>query len=388
MQEKLTLIAENLKKSDAKWFEEQGIIVKEKGDFWILNYHQFATKTPYNVLTRGLVIHKDGRVVSCPFFRFFNYGEPTAANVDFSNSDIMEKLDGSLVVVCFPERDMINPVWHFRSLISTHQKDVDFAIKGFLGETKYPLLMSVYPYIKQIKFPRELEEYSLMFEFISRANALITRYEPEQYGLYLIGARHLPSLNELTEVQLDDLAGHLGIRRPRRWNADSYDEVLAMMANFAKDYEGFVVRDRKTGERIKIKSKDYVERHHLLSSLSYTRLIPRYFEGERGEIEAYIPQSKAIFDKIEEANNNFTKKVLDVLLHWQSKDISRKEVALGIVGKEPRHVCSVVFKLLDVKSDQEVAIKKIIKEMHPPTLIEAWGLKDELVEEVVQDIIT
>jgi hypothetical protein len=386
MHEKLRFIADNL--GNEVWFEQNGIVAKEKGEYWVLNYRQHAPKNEYNVLTRGLVLHKNGNVASVPFFRFFNYGEPTAAKVNFVNSDVLQKLDGSLVGVCFPEKDVTNPVWHFRSLLSTHKQDREFAIKGFvLNEAESPLLMEVEPYLKQIKFTDDLVGYSLVFEFISRVNAVITKYQPHEYGLYLIGARHLESLYELSEDGLDDLAKRLEVRRPQRWKANSYEEVLAMMVNFPKDYEGFVIRDRETGERIKIKSEDYLKRHRLLTKLNYKNLIPLWFDGERGEIEAYFPQTKMIFDEVEANHEQFVKRTMDVLLYQQGRNVSRKDVALDIVDRQPRYICSIVFKHIDVKEDQEKKVRQFVREMRVDALIEAWSLKDEIVEDVVSDII-
>lgn len=383
---KLDVIINHLKNQNHNWFLDNGIIVKDKGNYWVLNYVQYADKNPYNVLTRGLVVHKSGRIASCPFFRFFNYGEPTAAAIDFANADILEKLDGSLVGVFFPE-GVDSPFWHFRSLLSAHQKDREFAIKGFVFNEESPLLMEVYPYLKSIEFKEDLKEYSLMFEFISRANAVVTKYDPDQYGLYLIGARHLPTLSELTELELDELARTLGIRRPKRWDASSYEEVIRMMEEFPKEkvYEGFVIRDRITGERNKIKNEDYLKRHRLLTKLNYKNLIPLYFDGERGEIEAYFPQSKEIFDKIETAYTNMVKEALKVLLFWQDKKVSRKEVALGIIGKESSYICSIVFKLLEhVKDGHESAIREFVRKMAVSTLIEAWNLQE--IETMISEI--
>lgn len=385
MQDKLDTIIQNLKNQNHNWFLDNGIIVKDKNDYWVLNYIQYADKNPFNILTRGLVIHKSGKIASCPFFRFFNFGESHAAKIDFANADIMEKLDGSLVGVFFPE-NVKNPIWHFRSLLSAHEKDRDFAIKGFVLNEETPLLMEVYPYLKEIEFKNDLKEYSLMFEFICKANTVVTQYEPSQYGLYLIGARHLPTLYELTESELDNLASNLEIRRPKRWNASSYEEIIKMMEEFPKEkvYEGFVIRDRITGLRNKIKNEDYLKRHRLLTKLNYKNLIPLYFDGERGEIEAYFPQSKEIFDKIEKCYTNMAAKVLEVLLLWQNKNVSRKEVALGIVGKESKYICNLVFKLLEVKQEQKFAINELIRKIPVPALIEAWNLKE--IENTINEI--
>jgi hypothetical protein len=382
MRESLNVIIENL--NNAAWLEEHGIVAKDKGDYWVLNYNQMD-KNPYNVLTRGLVIHKSGRIASCPFFRFFNFGETLAAKVDFTNADIMEKLDGSLVGIFFPEGDIANPVWHFRNLISAHKKDRDFAIKGFDEKESRLLLMAVKPYLKGLNF-EGLQDYTLIFEFISEANPVITIYEPYQYGLYLIGARNLTTLQEKSENELDELAFTIGVRRPRRWSASSYEEIVAMMSNFPKDYEGFVVRDRTTGDRNKIKSEDYLKRHHLLTRLNYKNLIPLYFEGERGEIEAYHSRAKDVFDKIEAAYEAFVEKALTVLLDWQNKNVSRKEVALGIVGKEKKYICSVVFRFLELKEGQKAAIQEFVKKMPVVALIEALELKEDFIIECIDEI--
>ncbi len=451
MREKaLQEIIDHLKTDNAAWFEGQRIIVKEKGDYWVLNYHQFTPeKTVYNTVTRGLVIHKSGKIASAPFFRFFNYGEPTAAQVDFSNSDVLEKLDGSLVGVFFPEGDLENPVWHFRSLISAHQKDKDFAIKGFVHSEEVPLLMEVEPYLKEVNFKKavgyDVKNFCFMFEFISRANAVITKYEEHQYGLYLTGARHIPSLYELDEDALDALARVMEVRRPRRWNADSYEEVVAMMAGFSEDYEGFVIRDRATGERIKIKSEDYLKRHRLLTKLSYRNLIPLYLDGEQGEIEAYFPQTKQIFNEIETCYNKHVNEALYYLRLCQGREEFLQEVCGALQGygdgsftregflsqfcaavnrweqrrdkkeiarrlgkpifttprwarrlkKEevetssevPEYIQSTVLALIDEVGDLEEKVRKHIASMSPDTLIEMWGLKEELVEEAVGDIV-
>jgi len=396
MHDKLRLIVDNLRLGNREWFLANCIVAKDKGDYWMLNYHKIADKNEYNVLTRGLVVGKDGTLASIPFFRFFNYGEPLAAKVDFSNADVMEKLDGSMVGVFFPEKDVTKPVWHFRSLISASKQDRDFVIKGFVHNEEAPLLNEVEPYLNQITFTEDLKDYTLIFEFVSRCNAVVTRYEPEQYGLYLIGARHLPTLHELSEDELDALGARLKIRRPRRWDADSYEEVLAAMAKFPKDkvYEGFIIRDRKTGQRIKIKNEDYLKRHRLLDKLSYKNLVPLWFGGEQDEILSYFPKTKEIFDKIEEAVRVFVDKAVDALYYWQHRDGTRKDKALGIqatIGKHP--VVSIVFKFLEDRDEKDVIHKKVMDylgdmaENRVRVLVEHLGLKDDVIEGVVDEMV-
>lgn len=396
MHDKLRMIVDNLRLGNKEWLVDNYIVAKDKGDYWMLNYHKIADKNEYNVLTRGLVVAKDGTLASVPFFRFFNYGEPQAAKVDFTDADVMEKLDGSMVGVFFPEKDVTKPVWHFRSLISASKQDRDFVIKGFVHNEEAPLLNEVEPYLNQIKFTDDLKSCTLIFEFVSRCNAVVTRYEPEQYGLYLIGARHIPSLHEFSEDELDDLAERIKVRRPRRWNANSYDQVLAEMAKFPKEkvYEGFIIRDRKTGQRIKIKNEDYLKRHRLLDKLSYKNLVPLWFAGEQDEILSYFPKTKEIFNKIEEAVAVFVDKAVESLFYWQHRDGTRKDKALGIqamLGKHP--VVSIVFKFLEDKDDREAISKKVMDylgemaETRVRVLVEHLGLKDDVIEGVVDEMV-
>lgn len=395
MNAQLQTIVDNLLAGNHQWLVDNYIVYKDKGDYWVLNYHKIADKNEYNMLTRGLVIHKTGKLTSVPFFRFLNFGEPKAAKVDFNNSDVMEKLDGSMVGVCFPSGDVTKPVWHFRNLLSTYQQDRDFVIKGFVHNEEAQLLDEVKVYLDQITFPKEWVDFTLIFEFVSRCNAVVTRYEPEQYGLYLIGARHLPSLKEMDENYLDELAKHLNVRRPRRWDANSYDEIMAEMAKLPKEkvYEGFIIRDRITGERNKVKNDDYVKRHRLLDKLSYKNLLPLWFEGEQEEILTYFPKTKEIFDKIENAVNAFAKEAVDALLYWQHRDGTRKDKAIGIQAIVRKPVASIVFKFLEEKCDRETNHRNVMEFLslaakeRTKFLIEQLSLKDDVIEGVIDEMI-
>src|ERR1019366_8453836 len=50
---------------------------------------------------RGIILDEsnDWAVVSYPFDKFFNYGEPNAAKIDWANTRVLEKLDGSLMTL-------------------------------------------------------------------------------------------------------------------------------------------------------------------------------------------------------------------------------------------------------------------------------------------------
>jgi tRNA splicing ligase len=50
---------------------------------------------------RGLIVDEadDWRIVSRAYDKFFNHGEPNAANIDWATASVEEKLDGSLMML-------------------------------------------------------------------------------------------------------------------------------------------------------------------------------------------------------------------------------------------------------------------------------------------------
>ena len=71
----------------------------------MLKYNQVLSpmEDPVVQECRGLILDEaEGwRVVSRPYDKFFNYGEPLAAVIDWATARVYEKLDGSLMTLYF-----------------------------------------------------------------------------------------------------------------------------------------------------------------------------------------------------------------------------------------------------------------------------------------------
>ena len=69
----------------------------------LLKYNQIASdmSVPLVQECRGIILDEaDGwRVVSRAYGKFFNYGEPGAAEIDWATARVQEKVDGSLCTV-------------------------------------------------------------------------------------------------------------------------------------------------------------------------------------------------------------------------------------------------------------------------------------------------
>jgi hypothetical protein len=400
--ERIRTIINKLINGDNRWLEEKYILVGKKPPFWILNYSPKG-RNEYNSLVRGMVVKKpdptwDGDelslIVSFPFMRFYNKGEKEAATVDFETAEMLEKLDGTLVGVFFPDGNPHNPQWHTRRMLSTHDTDMKMIITGFNKQSKYKFMHIIGEYVKQLQFNQTDVSMTHIFEFIHDASKVITQYTPEQYGLYLIGSRNLKTHKELTEKELDEVAKRINAKRPRRWGSisdeDKIREFMDEIHKKTKDFEGMVFRDSQ-GRRIKMKRSDYVQTHHLLDQLGYKNLIPIILKGETEEILAYFPSAKKAIDNFYNAYNAYIDKATEEVIKYKNMNLSRKETALEISTskrKKDKFLSGLIISNFEKNSKEEIraSIDQSLRNLvfgfgknkgQPKRLMEILGLMEE-----------
>jgi len=396
-------IIQKLIEGDKRWFIDNLIVVGDKGPYWILNYQQ-GGRNEFNQLVRGMVVAKpqpgfQGNVMSLiksfPFIRFYNHGEGDAAHVDFSNAEMLEKMDGSMVGIFFPHGDASKPEFHTRKMMSTHEPDVSRQMTTFQGKDA-KFLPTIRPYVNQLKFSDKDAHYTYVFEFLHEISYVLTKYRPDQYGLYLLGARNIPTHREMTEDELDQTAQRIRAKRPRRFDAIAdhaeIEKMFATMAAETPDFEGYVFRDKKSGNRVKVKDPKYVEKHHLLDNLSYKRLLPLILKGEEEEILAYFDSAKPLIKQLKEAYNKYLNEVVNAIKKWQRSGFVGKDLALKIFGPEnsamDKFTKNMSKKLHDVKNPDEIyntvdqELRKIALGQgknagSPKRLIDMIGLHDD-----------
>ena len=412
-EENLLTILQMLYAGETKWFDEHFIQVGNKHPYWILNY-MAGPRNEYNCLCRGLVVRQSmikpkatseffSLVESFPFTRFYNYGEPEAADVDLGNADMLEKLDGTMVSVFFSKsKEQLDdvessPLWHTRKLISTHVPDTKLESVGFHGG-KFKLLQLIGENVQSLQFHKLDAKYTLTFELIHNATFVLTKYRREQWGLYLIGARNTHSFEECTEDQLDRIANRIEAKRPKRYDSvDDFDFIQRMMQAASieqPDFEGFVFRDKETYDRIKVKDPSYVEHHHLIESLSYKNLITLVLKGEADEVIAYFPLASEKIDKIADAIEKFVYMAIREVQKWREKKIDRKEAAIRIFQNKEikdRYLAGIVIQNFEEEDDQKIgeritnALQVIClgvnnRNGRPKRLIEILGLEDDILQ--------
>ena len=107
------------------------ITIKDDGDFTLLKYSQIDSDFNNEIVRecRGLIIDKNFNPVCVPFYKFGNYGESYADNIDWTTAKVEEKI----VSVQY----------------ETRKEYAEMATK-----TKYPAFFFVY-YDGKVKTPQE-----------------------------------------------------------------------------------------------------------------------------------------------------------------------------------------------------------------------------------------
>jgi hypothetical protein len=108
--------------SPAELFERHRVHVKPHNGKVSLIYDQIEASPadPVACQCRGMVL-REGTwdLLAYPFDRFFNYGQPEAEGLNLETSAFQEKLDGTLIIAYWDDRDSR---WHTatRSLTEAH----------------------------------------------------------------------------------------------------------------------------------------------------------------------------------------------------------------------------------------------------------------------------
>lgn len=244
---------ENLLRKDYK------IKVKQEGPYAIFNYgYDCDFADPVVQEARGIILDTETLEVACwPFRKFGNHNESYADPIDWTNARVQEKVDGSIIKLWYDRR---KPGWQFStngSLRAENAPAGDFSLISF-----YDLIRKAENF-GLIPFDSLDRNTTYIFELVSPNTRVVVPYETTM--LYHIGTRH-----NLTGQELD---ADIGIRKPQMYPIHSLAECLetAIRLNQRDSEEilaeGFVVVDG-SWNRVKVKSPDYIARHHLMQMKS------------------------------------------------------------------------------------------------------------------------
>ena len=311
----------------------------------MLKYNQLDSDFHEEIVRecRGLIFDEDSlEPISVPFFKFGNYGESYCPEIDWESAVITEKRDGSLIKVVKLDGNY---------LISTN---------GCIDAFKAPLqddLLCPYNSYGELFFNaiclgdrKSLlkEGKTYMFELTSPYNRVVVPYNDVEIAL--IGIRDNKSLQEelIYDSELKD-----SFLLPKRYGFRTLEECIESAHSLPYSEEGYVVVD-KHFNRVKIKSLEYVNVHHLRGegAMSEKRVIDIVRQNEVAEYLIYFPEYEELFDSYRKKINVLYSayKLMWVSFQVASKDFqSRKEIALFLQEAKDIYDMGFIFKMLDGK---------------------------------------
>jgi len=237
---------------------------------------------------RGIIFDEtDNYIPVCvPFFKFGNYGEPYADDIDWNTARVQEKIDGSLI-----------KVWHHKGSWHVSTNNTINAERARTNNHEDTFLNVFHQaWVRTGKQFSELNpDYTYMFELVSPQTRVVVPYTETK--LYHIGTREKDSLKEL---HVD-----IGIEKPKEYSITTIEECVEAAKNLDKYHEGFVVVDSHW-RRVKVKSPLYVAIHHILNNISSNkRIIDLIVSGEDAEVISYFPEYAEMFQSMRERIDRF-----------------------------------------------------------------------------------
>lgn len=309
--------------------------IDEDENYALLKYNQIASDFNEQICRecRGLIINtKTLQPVALSFEKFFNYGEPFAAEIDWSTAKVQEKVDGSKILIWY------DGYWH----ISTSGK-LDAANAPLQNGSNFKELF------QKVSAQYDLSEADLCidicytFELVSPENKVVIAYEP---ALYLIGARKTYNFKEINPK---DTYVSNKVPSPKQYSLATLEDCLKATSEMPFNQEGFVVVDR-FWNRIKIKSPAYVAAHRYLNGpLTNKRALDLIEINEIDEFLTYYPEYKNQIEKVQKIKENFLSKALESvcnIINLYEQTLDRKEVA-AIVMRDYKEFSDFCFKGLD-----------------------------------------
>lgn len=248
---------------------------------------------------RGSIFYDTGSGYECvcmPFYKFMNYGEPFADDIDWANITVTEKIDGSLIKFYYH-----NNMWHIATngLPNAFECHTDTDDLSF-GEVVVKALGN-----RLEEFTKGLDKnYCYMFELIS--DHTVVNIEYHDLALYYLSCRNMTTYQE--EQLSKDLVSHFsmfGIRYPQVYESKAdIEHYIKLVDSYDCTHEGVVVCD-KDYHRVKIKGQEYIKLSHLINNhkvVTTKRVVIHILNNDLDDYIAYIHegQRSSLLKKIDQ----------------------------------------------------------------------------------------
>ena len=313
---------------------------------------------------RSVVVNYEGEVISAGFPKFTNWGEnpehfpvPTSLN----NCNVVEKLDGSLLIV---SKYKGNYILRTRGTVDAYTLSNGYELDIF----KEKILSKLHNDV-------DTWNYSVLFEWVSPVNKIVLNYGDEP-DWHLVGFVNHINYSMAQQDLLDAMAEKYGFKRPTTYSFPSVEQLLKDVELW-KNKEGVCVYSHNDQNIHKVKGAWYLALHHMKSELSniekvldvwLERGMPDYqtfynyinttFDFELAEqcrgMISNICDAKKEVDKIVWGMNLFVNTRLNFL------PTRKQQAELTIASYGDTNRAAFIFKLLDGKSLGNEEYKKLM----------------------------
>lgn len=308
------------------------LTIHEKDNLIIFKYNQILSdfSNPIVQECRGIILEKDTwKVVRLAFYKFFNYGESNAAQLDWSSAVVTEKVDGSLMSIFY-----YNGEWRVASNGTIDARDADMQSDPY--ENFRQLFDAA---VNDLDYDKLDKNCCYTVELRSPFNKIIVPYKD-------IKIIHLSTrdMTTLEEIEVD-----IGLEKPKVYELKTLDDCIEMAKTFDFTQEGFVARD-KYYNRVKIKSPEYVIAHKTFANKAVTKesIMELIHTNETSEFLNYFPEYKSFVTEVRKeysaAKRRFYQNALYATTLMMVSDMSKKEFALKVKDLPFSAVC---FKIYD-----------------------------------------
>lgn len=294
-----------------------------------LNYDQLEAKPPYDQYCRGTIVAwneeiKKWEFMTLGFLRFFNHGEPRAANIDWSTARAQEKYDGTMILSYW---DYQIQKWCFAT---RSVPDADLPCAD--GET-YAQKAS-----KHINYYDANINQTTIFELIGPNNPHIVSYQHNK--LVLLTVIDLQTGNEIASY-------HVGLR------CDETDIAWMHTENIpASEHEGYVIVDANFN-RVKVKNQAYLLAHkatsRLVTPLHYLEIV--LAEKVDDVLPVLALEKQEILNQLVSNLQNFNITMNSALQKLIALNQNRKTKALMIQEQDSNASIWMSYLLLDEPTD-------------------------------------
>lgn len=305
---------------------------------------------------RGIILDEaDGwRVVARGFDKFFNHGEPNAAEIDWASARVQEKVDGSLVMLYF-----YGGKWQ---VATTGRPDASGEVNGH-GMTFAELFWTV-----AAQYSLDLEtvytDITLLFELTTPYNRVVVRHG--QSRLTFFGGRDKEGV---WFIQPKDWSWHFRELWVKEYPLQCLEEVLSTFDTMEPvEQEGYVIVD-KHHRRIKVKHPGYVALHHMKDGLSPKTFLEAVRKGESTEVLSHFPELEPIFLPIQAAYSALVEEVqadYRALCHIETQ----KDFAFEALKRR----CSAA--LFQIRAGKAASAQDYFAACNLPSLLRLLGMKD------------